>query len=154
MSNDSASASAAATAGGEYEFQASEEGVVRDLAGTMRMASMAAMLLGLLSLGVGGLRLWGGHILGGIEGLGTALVAILASMWVRTAAKSFQLVVDTKGNDMKNTLSAMTVLRRMFMLGVVACVALIALLIGGNVSGFMVHRSHQQPAAAAAPAAN
>lgn len=131
-----------------YEFQASEEGVIRGLAGTMRLAAMAAMIVGVLNLGMGGMRFWGGRTLGGVEGIGTAIVAILASMWVRNAAKSFQLVVDTKGNDIKNTLDAVVVLRRMFTLGVVACVGLILLLIGGAAGGLMA-REPAQPAAAA-----
>lgn len=150
MSNEAKAASSTSAADG-YEFQASEEGVIRSLASTMRMASGAALIVGVLNLAMGGMRIWGGRMLGGVEGIGTAVVAILASMWVRNAAKSFQLVVDTKGNDIKNTLDAVVVLRRMFMLGVVACVALIALLVGGAATGLMARRA-ESVAPASAPA--
>jgi hypothetical protein len=90
-------------------------------------------------------------MLGGLEGLGTAVVAILASVWVRSAARSFQLVVDTKGNDIKNTLDAVAVLRKMFVLGIAACVGLILLLAGGTLGGFMAHHGHEGPPPASAP---
>jgi hypothetical protein len=146
-----ASTSAPSGADG-YEFQASEEGIIRSLAGTMRGAAMASVVLGLGHLVLGGLRLWGGHMLGGVEGLGTAVVALLGAMWVMSAAKSFQLVVDTKGNDIKNMLNAVAHLRNMFGLALIACVALILLMAGGTYAGHAAHERARERAAEATAA--
>src|SRR5262245_45702231 len=102
----------------EYEFTASENAVIEDLASKMRFVGMVGMLLGVL---LGGAGIAGvvfnrmtaaanaGNIIQGV-------LMLFVGVWTRSAASGFRRIVDTQGHDIANLMAALGELRRIYTL--------------------------------------
>lgn len=95
-----------------YEFDQTQNQLIRDLAQKMRFVSYFLIALGVLLVIDGIVSIAKGEI-GGII---TGVVQIFIGLWTRKAASSFQLIVDTQGSDMENLIGALGELRKLYTL--------------------------------------
>lgn len=96
----------------EYEFNSSQNELLRDLAQKMRFVSY-------FLIGVGVLAAIGGIFTltrGGLGSIIQATISIVTGVWTIKAASSFQKIVDTQGNDIENLLGALGELRKLYSL--------------------------------------
>ncbi len=95
-----------------YEFNNTQNQLIRELSNKMRFVSYFLIGLGVLLVvaGIVGLRAGGfGSIIQGI-------IQIIIGIWTGKAASSFQLIVNTQGNDMANLIGALGELRKLYVL--------------------------------------
>ena len=135
MTNDmTGSAAATSRQPAEYEFDVTQELVVGELAGAMRFVGTATTFMG----NPAGLA----QIIQGV------LMAFIG-VWTRSSARSFQLVVDTKGNDIGNLMNALGELRRLYNLQrwvlIVALVLMVVAFALGILAAIFL-RGHSLPA--------
>ncbi|MBD1837891.1 hypothetical protein H6F78_12380 [Coleofasciculus sp. FACHB-64] len=95
-----------------YEFDQTQNQLIRDLAQKMRFVSYFLIALGVLLVIDGIVSIAKGEI-GGII---TGVVQIFIGLWTSKAASSFQLIVDTQGSDMENLIGALGELRKLYTL--------------------------------------
>ncbi len=95
-----------------YEFSESQNGLIRTLANTMRFVSYFLIAMGVLAGLLGLLTLTEG----GIGSIIQAVVQIVIGQWTGKAARSFQLIVSTQGNDVENLMGALAELRKLYTL--------------------------------------
>lgn len=95
-----------------YEFDQTQNQLIRDLAQKMRFVSYFLITLGALLFVGGIISVKSGEIGGIINGA----VQILIGFWTHKAAASFQLIVDTQGNDIENLTGALGELRKLYTL--------------------------------------
>ncbi|MEW5860956.1 MAG: hypothetical protein AB1861_26885 [Cyanobacteriota bacterium] len=95
-----------------YEFDQTQNQLIRDLAQKMRFVSYFLIALGVLLVIAGIISIRRGEIGGIINGV----VQILIGFWTSKAASSFQRIVDTQGSDMENLMGALGELRKLYTL--------------------------------------
>ena len=150
--------------GSQYEFTPGQNEEIGSLAHKMRWVGLFFVVVGVLSLIMGLLllvaifqdklpadwvnqlpeeaqsqmddlppndQLWGFVINAGISGL----VYLLIGIWTRSAAASFQQIVDTRGRDIAHLMGALGSLRNMYgLIYTLLVITLILLLIGLGLS--------------------
>lgn len=92
-----------------YEFSATDNVLLGELAGYGRSMSFVAILLGALAFVVGMLTLE-------VFCLLQALLSFCVGTWIRRAADSFQQIVDTRENDIPHLMAALRQLRNVLAL--------------------------------------
>lgn len=95
-----------------YEFDQSQNQLVKDLAEKMRFVGYFLIGFGVLVI-IGGIINFRDQ---GIMNIITGVVQIIIGAWTSKAAASFQRIVDTQGNDMENLLGALSELRKLYRL--------------------------------------
>lgn len=95
-----------------YEFDQTQNQLIRDLAQKMRFVSYFLIALGVLLVIDGIVSIRRGEIGGIISGV----VQIVIGFWTSKAASSFQRIVDTQGSDMENLMGALGELRKLYTL--------------------------------------
>ncbi len=95
-----------------YEFDESQNGLIKDLAKKMQFVGYFSMTIGSLVFLVGLLTLAKGSLGTIISGV----VGIIVGIWTLDAAKAFRLIVDTQGNDIENLMGALGELRKFYTL--------------------------------------
>lgn len=88
-----------------YEFSQEQNVVVGGLAKKMKFVGIFGILIGVVYLLTGLINK---------TNLGVGIVNIIIGIWTINAARSFQLVVDTQGNDIKNLMDALGELKKLF----------------------------------------
>jgi len=117
-----------------YEFSESQNQLIRDLAHKMQIVGYFLTAIGFLvivsgviltvqqlSLAVGQMsqsqgvskETWG-SLLGGLGNLVQGSVQCIVGWWTARAAKSFRLIVWTRGNDIENLMGALGELRKLY----------------------------------------
>ncbi len=115
MTNDTTNAPAPVPQahGGGYEFDQAQEVVIGDLAGSMKFVGTVSIVLAALMWLIGIVIMFMGNP-AGLGQIVQGVLMIFVGMWTRSAARSFQLVVDTKGSDIPNLMNALGELRRLY----------------------------------------
>lgn len=93
-----------------YEFNETQNKLIKDLADKMRFVSYFLIAWGVLLLINGILTVRYGAIGNIINGV----VQILIGFWTHKAASSFRLIVDTQGRDINNLMSSLGALRKLY----------------------------------------
>lgn len=105
--------------GREYEFNDAENKVFAALHGGMRFVGGAHVVTGALLVVIAAAHVWMGGPPALISAVPMALTAAILSvvgLWLRTASRSVEQIVSTKGSDIANLMRAMTELTKMFAL--------------------------------------
>jgi hypothetical protein len=95
-----------------YEFDQSQNQLVRDLAQKMRFVSYFLIALGVLLIVGGIFNLRRGEIGSIISGV----VQVIIGFWTHKAASAFQKIVTTQGSDIENLMGALGELRKLYTL--------------------------------------
>lgn len=95
-----------------YEFNNTQNQLIRELSEKMRFVSYFLIGLGIL-VAIGGLVL---IARGGLGNIIQGIVQILIGVWTNKAASAFKQIVDTQGNDIENLMSALGELRKLYTL--------------------------------------
>ena len=95
-----------------YEFDQTQNKLVRDLAQKMRFVSYFLIALGALLIVGGLINITRGEIGSIISGI----VQVIIGLWTKRAASAFQRIVDTQGSDMENLIGALGELRKLYTL--------------------------------------
>lgn len=122
----------------EYEFDTSENLIIRRLSLAMRCLSVVLVGLGLVIVVSGTIAAWNYRatttfLLSSLQ----AAVLILFGTWTGGASKSFKLIVETEGEDIANLMAALKELSKLFFLQFGLVLAAIALLIVVTTSQFL-----------------
>lgn len=123
-----------------YEFNPSQNQLVKDLADKMRFVAYFLIGLGILLTIAGVVAL----LQGGIANIIQGVIQIIIGFWTNKAANSFRSIVKTQGNDIGNLMSALEELRKLYTLQywlliialVFIAIAFILALIFGITGGF------------------
>ena len=129
-----AAAAGAQTAAAGYEFDSPQEVVIRELAGTMQFVGTVSIVLAVVLWIIGIVTMFAGNL----AGLGQVMQGVLLvfiGAWTRSAARSFQLVVDTKGSDIPNLMNALGELSRLYTLQRWLMILALVLFVGAFVLG-------------------
>ena len=96
-----------------YEFTMAQDDVIRALSKKMKFVGMfyvvVSAIVGLAGLGFMFLNAWIGLFY-----MIMLTPELLIGIWTLTAAKSFKLVVDTKGHDVPHLMNALNSLRKLY----------------------------------------
>lgn len=95
-----------------YEFNNTQNQLIRELSEKMRFVSYFLIGLGIL-VAIGGLVL---IARGGLGNIIQGIVQILIGVWTNKAASAFKQIVNTQGNDIENLMSALGELRKLYTL--------------------------------------
>ncbi|MCL6434925.1 MAG: hypothetical protein K6T90_12060 [Leptolyngbyaceae cyanobacterium HOT.MB2.61] len=95
-----------------YEFNDSQNGLIKDLSQKMRFVAYFSIVVGILAI-VGGLFTFAR---GGLSSLIQGVIAIVIGTWTLNAANAFKLIVDTQSNDVENLMGALGELRKLYTL--------------------------------------
>lgn len=143
MTNDTTNAPASipqAHSGG-YEFDGAQEVVIRDLAGAMQFVGTVSIVLAVLMWLIGIATMFMGNP-AGLAQIVQGVLMIFIGVWTRSAARSFQLVVDTKGSDIPNLMNALGELRRLYNLQkwlmILMFVLIVLAFVGGIAAGIFL----------------
>jgi hypothetical protein len=120
--HDSSRAAAPALPG-QYEFSPAQNATIGDLAVKMRFVGLFLILGGVLQC----LTVFGGRF-EGLGGLIGGFVNMLLGAWTRSAADSFQKIVDTQGRDITHLMGALGDLLRMYRLQYILLIIALVLL--------------------------
>jgi hypothetical protein len=74
------------------------------------------MVMGVLNAIAGVIGLFTASIGSGIGDIITGVVLTIIGIWTKKAASSFQLIVNTQGNDIENLMGALGELRKLYTL--------------------------------------
>jgi hypothetical protein len=121
----------------EYEFRERESDVVRRLSSAMRFVGTAAGILAVLILVVGIRQLYLGKAHDAVGPLAQGCLLTLVGLRIRRAARWFDRIVTSQGNDITHLMAALSELGRMFRFQRAAIIVAIGItvlvLIGGAV---------------------
>jgi len=92
----------------EYEFSDGQNVVIRELAQKMQFVSYLLIAVGVLQI----LTI----LLGNVAGLIQGIIGISIGIWTNKAAGAFKQIVQTRGNDISNLMSALRELRKLYTL--------------------------------------
>jgi hypothetical protein len=109
----------------QYEFNASQNELIKSLASTMNFVGYFLIVIGAFATIAGIIQITSGGITALIQGV----VQVLIGFWTTKAAKSFQLIVDTEGRDIENLMGALGELRKLY--GLQYWILIIALIFVG-----------------------
>lgn len=110
-----------------YEFNNSQNQLIRQLSQKMRFVGYILITLGVLVIiaGIVNLRLNGFATI--IQGI----IQLVIGIWTAKAATSFQLIVKTQGNDIENLMTALGELKKLYALQYwIFIIALVLVVIG------------------------
>jgi hypothetical protein len=130
-----------------HEFDASQNLVIGDLAGSMSFVGTASIVLAIVMWLIGIATMFLGNP-AGLAQIVQGVLMVFIGVWTRSSARSFQLVVDTKGSDIANLMNALGELRRLYNLQkwmiIVALVLIVLAFAAGIVFGILlgVRTSH------------
>ncbi|MFB6274727.1 MAG: hypothetical protein ABEI32_01090 [Halothece sp.] len=96
----------------EYEFNQSQNELIQGLASTMKFVGYFLIAIGIFSAISGIIAIANG----GFPALVQGIAELIIGFWTIQAAKSFQLIVDTKGQDIENLMGALGELRKLYTL--------------------------------------
>lgn len=149
MTNDTTgNATAPQAHGGGYEFDAAQEVVVGELAGAMRFVGTASIVLAVIMWIIGIATMFMANP-AGLAQIIQGVILVFVGAWTRTGAKWFQLVVDTKGNDIGNLMNALGELRRLYNLQkwmmILALVLMVGAFVLGIVAALVLAGQHHAP---------
>ncbi|HEY9711746.1 MAG TPA: hypothetical protein V6D48_26295, partial [Oculatellaceae cyanobacterium] len=96
----------------QYEFSSSQNELIKQLAEKMRFVAYFLIGVGVL-IAISGLFTL---LRGGIGNIINGVVQIIIGVWTNKAASSFQLMVNTQGNDIENLMGALGELRKLYTL--------------------------------------
>lgn len=100
---------------GTYEFNESQNQLILDLSKKMRFVSYFLIVSGALGAISGFITILQG-VQGGFSGIVQGVILLVTGIWTINAAKAFQLIVDTQGNDIENLMGALGQLRKLYTL--------------------------------------
>lgn len=110
-----------------YEFNNTQNQLIRELSQKMRFVSYFLIVLGALLILAGILS----FRLGGLSTIIQGIVQLIVGIWTAKAATSFQLIVKTQGSDIENLMHALGALRKLYALQYwVFIIALVLVFIG------------------------
>ena len=110
-----------------YEFNNTQNQLIRELSQKMRFVSYFLIALGVLLI-LAGILSWRA---GGLNGIIQGIVQLIVGIWTAKAAASFQLIVKTQGSDIENLMNALGELRKLYTLQYwVFIIALILVVVG------------------------
>jgi len=92
----------------QYEFSEKENLLVGSLSKKMRFVGMVGIVFGIIEVISGAL----GEKISIFKGI----ISMIVGIWTMRASTSFQLIVDTTGNDITNLLAALTELKKLYTL--------------------------------------
>ena len=95
-----------------YEFNNTQNQLIRELSEKMRFVSYFLIGLGIL-VALGGLVQISK---GGLGNIVQGIVQIFIGVWTNKAASAFKQIVDTQGSDMENLMGALGELRKLYTL--------------------------------------
>jgi hypothetical protein len=95
-----------------YEFNNTQNQLIRELAEKMRFVSYFLIGLGIL-VAIFGLVL---IARGGLANIIQGIVQIIIGFWTNKAASAFKQIVATQGNDIENLMGALGELRKLYTL--------------------------------------
>lgn len=96
----------------QYEFDNSQNELIKQLADKMRFVSYFLIGVGVL-VAIGGLFTL---TRGGISNIISGVVQAIIGVWTSKAASAFQRIVATQGNDIENLMGALSELRKLYTL--------------------------------------
>ncbi|WP_204105671.1 MULTISPECIES: hypothetical protein [Spirulina sp. CCY15215] len=99
----------------EYEFDASQNSLIHNLANKMRFVAYVLIGLGILEGIPAIISLFKGNFEGFVDII-VGIVQIVIGIWTQKAASSFSLVVKTEGQDIENLMGALGELRKLYSL--------------------------------------
>jgi len=112
---------------GTYEFNESQNQLILDLSKKMMFVSYFLIATGALGTLAGIITI----MQGGFSGIVQGVVLLITGIWTINAAKGFQLIVNTEGNDIENLMGALGQLRKLYTLQYwLFIIALIFIVIG------------------------
>ncbi len=97
---------------GTYEFNESQNQLILDLSKKMMFVSYFLIASGALGTLAGIITIKQG----GFSGIVQGVVLLITGIWTINAAKGFQLIVNTQGNDIENLMGALGQLRKLYSL--------------------------------------
>ncbi|MFM6189745.1 MAG: hypothetical protein ACKPEN_19875 [Planktothrix sp.] len=97
---------------GTYEFNESQNQLILDLSKKMMFVSYFLIATGALGTLAGIITI----MQGGFSGIVQGVVLLITGIWTINAAKGFQLIVNTEGNDIENLMGALGQLRKLYTL--------------------------------------
>lgn len=100
---------------GTYEFNESQNQLILDLSKKMMFVSYFLIAIGALGAITGFINILQGAE-GGFSGIVQGVILLVTGIWTINAAKAFQLIVDTQGNDIENLMGALGQLRKLYTL--------------------------------------
>ena len=125
---------------GGYEFDSSQEVVIRDLAGSMQFVGTVSIVVAVVMWLAGIATMFMGNP-AGLAQIVQGVLMVFIGVWTRSSARSFQLVVDTKGSDIPNLMNALGELRRLYSLQkwlmIVMLVLFVLAFVGGILFGIL-----------------
>ena len=95
-----------------YEFNNTQERLIRELSDKMRFVSYFLIAIGALLIISGIARIGRG----GFGGIINGIIQLLIGIWTNKAASSFRQIVDTRENDIENLMNALGELRKLYAL--------------------------------------
>ena len=95
-----------------YEFNNTQNQLIRQLAQKMRFVGYILLALGVLVIVAGIVN----FRLGGFATIIQGIIQLIIGIWTAKAATSFQLIVKTQGNDIENLMTALAELRKLYAL--------------------------------------
>jgi hypothetical protein len=120
-----------------YEFTAGENEIIFELARTMRFVAMFQAAAGAVFVFAGIALLGGGSTTSIAVLMGQGALNVLVSGWMLAAARHFQRVVGTRGQDVTHMMGALSQLRRMYDLQKLLVFVTIAVFAAGLAAGLL-----------------
>ncbi len=104
-----------------YEFNNTQERLIRELSDKMRFVSYFLIAIGALLIisGIARILIISGIARigrGGFSGIINGIIQLLIGIWTNKAASSFRQIVDTRENDIENLINALGELRKLYAL--------------------------------------
>ena len=110
-----------------YEFNNTQNQLIRQLAQKMRFVGYILIALGVLVIVAGIVN----FRLGGFATIIQGIIQLIIGIWTAKAATSFQLIVKTQGNDIENLMTALGELRKLYALQYwIFIIALVLVVVG------------------------
>lgn len=110
-----------------YEFNNTQNQLIRQLAQKMRFVGYILIALGVLVIVAGIVN----FRLGGFATIIQGIIQLIIGLWTAKAATSFQLIVKTQGNDIENLMTALGELRKLYALQYwIFIIALVLVVVG------------------------
>ncbi len=110
-----------------YEFNNTQNQLIRQLAQKMRFVGYILSALGVLVIVAGIVN----FRLGGFATIIQGIIQLIIGIWTAKAATSFQLIVKTQGNDIENLMNALGELRKLYALQYwIFIIALVLVVVG------------------------
>lgn len=110
-----------------YEFNNTQNQLIRQLAQKMRFVGYILIALGVLVIVAGIVN----FRLGGFATIIQGIIQLIIGIWTAKAATSFQLIVKTQGNDIENLMNALGELRKLYALQYwIFIIALVLVVVG------------------------